>query len=208
MKPKVIGSRIPFRCTLCGECCRVYWVPVTLGDIRRIYAATGRDPGEFLATFPVEQAEQWDSPIFLLRSGGAVRRYYLVLRKRADGSCIFLKTRRGDAICAVHSARPLTCRFYPFQYRVNGDIVEFHLNEDAVGFCPGLGIGRVHDFANEAAYAERLREEVEETRAFAAEWNRDVVTGVVGGGFGELIERIRRTLMQAQPTHPYYSAQT
>ena len=208
MKVRVIGSRVPFRCTLCGECCRVYWVPVTLGDIRRIHTATGRDPGEFLAVFPVEQAEQWDSPIFLLRSSGSVGRYYLVLRKRADGSCVFLKTGWGDAVCSVHAARPLTCRFYPFQYRLSGNVVEFHLNEDAVGFCPGLGIGRTHDFRSEAVYAEVLRKEVEETEAFAAEWNRDVVAGVVWGGFGELIERIRRTLTQALSSDPYYSAQT
>jgi len=201
--PKTIGSRIPFRCVLCGECCRVYWVPVTLGDIRRIAEVSGLDPGEFLSLFPVEHAEPWDVPRFFLRIDGSLRQFYLVLRKRGDGSCIFLLNNGGKATCAIHRARPMSCRFYPFVYKKSGDLVEFHVNFEAIGFCPGLGFGRPQSFVDEARYVVEHGKELEETRRFAAEWNRDVVTGVVNGTFGELIERIRKALGLRSPTRTY-----
>jgi hypothetical protein len=79
--------RVRFTCTLCGECCRRYWIPVTHIDVARIAEFTGMKPRDFLALFPKDMAADWDEPVIKLRDG----EYYLVLKKRLDGTCIFNK---------------------------------------------------------------------------------------------------------------------
>ncbi|WP_243675707.1 hypothetical protein [Vulcanisaeta distributa] len=55
--------RVRFTCTLCGECCRRYWIPVTHRDAARIARYTGgMRPREFLALFPKDMAADWDEP--------------------------------------------------------------------------------------------------------------------------------------------------
>ncbi len=60
--------------------------------------------------------------------------YAFVMKKRADGKCIFL----ADNLCTIYSIRPLICRFYPFKLDNpgNGEYV-FSVTQE----CPGVGNG-------------------------------------------------------------------
>jgi Fe-S-cluster containining protein len=37
--------------------------------------------------------------------------YVFQMKKTVDGSCVFLR----NGLCSIYEARPLICRFYPFQ---------------------------------------------------------------------------------------------
>jgi Fe-S-cluster containining protein len=58
----------------------------------------------------------------------------LVVLRQRDGGCIFLGAEEGGAeSCTVHSARPLSCRAYPFDRRPGpSEIVGVH----AAALCP------------------------------------------------------------------------
>jgi Fe-S-cluster containining protein len=60
--------------------------------------------------------------------------YAYRMKKNTEGKCVFLK----DNLCMIYEARPLICRFYPFQLENKGD------NKFAFTYtseCPGIGKG-------------------------------------------------------------------
>ena len=100
------GERIPFRCQLCGRCCKHARDSVML-ELPDIFYLTrhlkARDdsivgPEDVLDKYahPIVIAEGF--PVFVLNTEGA------------EQSCTFLKEGR----CAVYDARPRVCRLYPF----------------------------------------------------------------------------------------------
>jgi len=59
--------------------------------------------------------------------------YAYIIRKTDQGKCIFLK----DNACTIYPARPLVCRFYPFELNLEGTKHVFaHSTE-----CPAIGKG-------------------------------------------------------------------
>lgn len=60
---------------------------------------------------------------------------YTRVMKKKGGACFFLR----DLRCSVYSARPLTCRFYPFSLTDEGGVKVFKLTDEP---CPGLGFGK------------------------------------------------------------------
>jgi len=132
-----VGLR--FECQRCSRCCgdtktrerRIVLLEAEVGLI----AATNRVPS---ATFALPNA--------------GTQAYTFSMRK-VDGRCIFLN----GTECTVYEARPLVCRFYPFELRCseNGGY-EFIGTEDD---CPGIGRGKPlgEGFFKELfAYAEDL----------------------------------------------------
>ncbi|MFP3251865.1 MAG: YkgJ family cysteine cluster protein [Thermoproteus sp.] len=182
--PEWIGPRIRFRCLLCGECCRLYWVPVTHVDLWRIAEGTGLKPRDFAAPIPKDAVGEWGVPSILLSDG---RRHYVVLKKRLDGLCIFNKLSDGRFICSIYDRRPSSCRFYPFVY-IPGDVVRLELAKDAERFCPGIGRGPVRDLSAEAEAAAVREAEMDSYREVADRWNRLVASSKVGGTFDEFLE--------------------
>lgn len=101
-----LNEKIPFRCRLCGGCCRYVKDSVMLEPID-VYRLTRhlREQGE-----PVSGIEDvlenyahasWLEdrfPVFLLNTVGAM------------DVCVFLKEGR----CSIYEARPHVCRVYPF----------------------------------------------------------------------------------------------
>lgn len=100
------GERVPFRCQLCGRCCKnaVDFVMLEPPDIfnltRHLKALDDSIAGteDVLEKYahPIVIAEGF--PVFVLNAEGA------------EQACIFLK----DSRCTVYYARPRVCRLYPF----------------------------------------------------------------------------------------------
>lgn len=182
--PEWIAPRLRFKCLLCGECCRLYWVPLTHKDVVRISHKTGIPPQKFAVAVPKEAVGEWELPAFYL-SGR--REHYLALKKRVDGFCFFVKLEGGKFVCSIYDVRPLTCRFYPYVY-VPGKIVKLELLEDAVTFCPGVGRGPVYEPSREAEAALAREAEMEEYRSIVAAWNALVLAGGVEPTFEKFLE--------------------
>ncbi|NPB01045.1 MAG: YkgJ family cysteine cluster protein [Crenarchaeota archaeon] len=170
-----IAPKIYFKCTLCGECCKRYWIPITHVDLLRIYKKLNIDPLSFITFFRKDLTTGWDYPEILLEDG----EYYMILSKRPDGSCIFNRYVGDRLICKIHEIKPLVCRFYPFIYWIDDDIVKFEVLDKAVGFCPGLGQGPPHDFEVEYRAVIEIRKAKEEYRRLVERWNKLVERGVV-----------------------------
>jgi Fe-S-cluster containining protein len=59
--------------------------------------------------------------------------YVYTMRKNA-GKCVFLK----ENLCTIYAARPLICRFYPFELKKMGNgVYAFDYTEE----CPGIKKG-------------------------------------------------------------------
>lgn len=101
------STKIRFKCSGCGECCRhvkesvpvdsqdVFYLTKHLHDIGIDIFCTD----QFLARFA--------TPVLLDESGYFV---YFLNSVGEDDACIFLNENR----CAVQGAKPLACRLYPF----------------------------------------------------------------------------------------------
>jgi Fe-S-cluster containining protein len=59
--------------------------------------------------------------------------YAYIIRKTDQGRCIFLK----DNTCMIYPARPLVCRFYPFELNMEGTKHVFAYSAE----CPAIGKG-------------------------------------------------------------------
>ncbi|HEX8031774.1 MAG TPA: YkgJ family cysteine cluster protein [Vicinamibacterales bacterium] len=97
-----------FSCSQCGRCCHRFDIVVSEAEIehyrRRDAAAWFSGGGD-----PFEAVPEWP----------ALRR----IRKRADGACGFLSH---DNRCRIHeelgaSAKPLTCRLFPYAFHAAAD---------------------------------------------------------------------------------------
>ncbi len=166
---KFMGPKIRFNCVLCGECCRRYWITVTLDDLVDIYLNLGLLPSSVSALYPKAVAGDWGYPAIKLCDG---REYYLVLRKKLDGSCIFTKWVNGGLICSIHNYKPLTCRYYPYIYRP-GSVVTMELYDGAIGYCPGIGKGNYYDLSREAATVALSISSKKRLEEFVSKWNKE-----------------------------------
>ncbi|MEM2904182.1 MAG: YkgJ family cysteine cluster protein [Candidatus Bathyarchaeia archaeon] len=133
-------SGLRFECQRCSRCCtdteaRERRIVLLRAEVELIARAKGITPETF--AFP----------------NAAVGLPYRFSMKKMGGKCIFL---RGTE-CAVYEARPLVCRFYPFELkRSRRGGYEFTVTRED---CPGLGQGRplpARFFKELFAYAEHL----------------------------------------------------
>ncbi len=103
--------------------------------------------------------------------------YYIALRMRLDGSCVFLD-RTGK--CRVHKYKPMVCRFYPFVYTIRDDDIVIEVNVTALGECPGLILDpqpiSQHIVENLRRLARVRIEELRRWRRVIDEWNRSSTT--------------------------------
>lgn len=150
---------------------------MTISDLVAIFRHTGLRPSEVAALFSADVAGDWQTPKVKLRNG----QYYIVLRKRIDGSCIFNEWRGDKLICSIHEFKPLTCRFYPFIYFWGNGVLHFELYSKAVGYCPGVGNGPFVNLVKESTYAVESRRAKEELKLLIDHWNRLVNDKTVAG---------------------------
>ncbi|MDH5816549.1 MAG: YkgJ family cysteine cluster protein [Candidatus Nezhaarchaeota archaeon] len=121
-------------CIACGECCREFKVPL------KVYEA-------------VRLANIFGYKFLELGLGG------YVLRKRADGRCVFQFHSNGKWICGIQRIKPLACKLWPFliserprddskeeaEYEFRGYTFYVYVNS----FCKGIVYGRPsYVFAN------------------------------------------------------------
>ena len=118
---------VSFTCTLCGRCCRMYWVPITHIDALRITDRTGLDSVDFTALYNAEVYES-RMPKILLNG----KTYFLGLKRRNDGYCVF----NAKGPCTIHRFKPIVCRFYPFKYEVRNGMVRISILPEAVASAP------------------------------------------------------------------------
>lgn len=109
-------------CARCARlqktCCQRAEILLTLGDLARIEAHTGRDdfwsrraPSAPEYAEPDESDPNWHRYTF---DADGTRR---LLKRRAQGDCTFL----GERGCVLPlETRPLVCRLYPFAYTESG----------------------------------------------------------------------------------------
>ena len=107
-------DRIPFHCICCGECCRHVRqsVPVESLDAFRLARFLRETDEEIIC---IDDFIERYTELALMDECG----YFMLMLKvaGADDACIFLKENR----CAVHAAKPRTCRIYPFVAGIGDD---------------------------------------------------------------------------------------
>jgi Fe-S-cluster containining protein len=107
------GRRILYMasCERCdGGCCRIYVVPLTHADIKRL-ASCGLDPVDFVGWVSVGSLHS-NHPDVRLDDGY----HYMVMKRGPDGGCVLAKAKDGALRCSKWGAHPALCRMYPFTF--------------------------------------------------------------------------------------------
>ena len=140
-------------------------MPVTDADVRRLMRATGLPAGKIVRMYrPADFSYGDDSEGWVFLVGG---RRAMGLRK-PNGRCLFLGP---DGRCRVYSARPMTCRTFPYDVRLDqqGRISRLKLNRAVRCRCrPGEGV------EPERLRRDAAREDAEDEAYFRRvdRWNR------------------------------------
>ena len=127
------GEKVPFRCRLCGECCRqvkdaVMLEPMDLYNLSRFLRERGApidSPDCLMDEYAHSLYIPDGYPFVVLNTMGT------------NDSCVFLK----DGRCSVYAARPRVCRLYPFGVAPGSNGREF---------CYYLCTEKQHHFGNGA----------------------------------------------------------
>jgi len=184
-----------FRCTGCGDCCRMHRVPVTAADVARLKEATAELEAAFVQWLAPDEIDMTGEPesFVVLREG----RKLPVLAFR-DGGCRFLE---GGRHCTVYAARPLCCRTFPIELESPDDGAmprRLTVLQDAA--CPGEFDARP-DHDGLSARLDARQRELEEHVALVAEWNRRQRRRGLAGKRPEGVEAFFRFVAsRAQPS--------
>jgi hypothetical protein len=170
---------------------------VTHIDVARIAEFTDMKPRDFLALFPKDMAADWDEPVIKLRDG----EYYLVLKKRLDGTCIFNKWVGDKPICSVHPVKPNVCRYYPFIYWLDGGIVKFEVYDKAIGYCPGINRGGFASFRVEISSVGESVRAKSEFRKIINDWNDKVSRGLIDGSIDSFFNYLESIVNSSKKVH-------
>ncbi|MBS7287236.1 MAG: YkgJ family cysteine cluster protein [Candidatus Freyarchaeota archaeon] len=167
-----------FECLKCGGCCKDEKTVVTLThrDIIRLAEITRLGEKELVKKVLVfyqvnEKLEKLLAfpPIETYR-GKAI----LGLRKRDDGSCIFLQ----NNLCSIYPARPMTCRTFPFTFSIQDGWIKYGIVTRARDICPGLGKGKEIDEDQLAEIGWKAITELKKYSKITALWKRVTQSGV------------------------------
>lgn len=106
MVPVAPSDRFPFKCRMCGACCRHVResVPLESLDVFRL-AKYLRDKGGNVQSMEDVLAE-YTLPVLLSENGYTA---FMLKTIGAEDACIFLKNNR----CTIHPVKPRACRTYP-----------------------------------------------------------------------------------------------
>ena len=106
------STKIRFKCTGCGDCCRHVKETVPVDSQDAFYLTKHlRDLG--MDIYCVDQfLEQYAEPALLDKCGIFV---YILKSVGEDNPCVFLKDNR----CYVQEVKPLACKLYPFMVDPN-----------------------------------------------------------------------------------------
>ena len=79
-----------WKCTRCGDCCRLYSVVINFHEWLRI-----------VKSFGVENTAAGLDKLFI--------------RRRSDGSCVFLQSSSSINLCTLQHTKPRACQIWPFK---------------------------------------------------------------------------------------------
>lgn len=116
---------IKYTCSVSGDCCRRFTIPITDFDIKKI-----EDQG-----FELDQIVENLSPSLVMPKTefGSIEKNYRIKRKPFLKECTFLK----DGVCSIHEFKPFGCRIFPFQlYILDENTVSVRIHES--NFCPSV----------------------------------------------------------------------
>jgi Fe-S-cluster containining protein len=148
-----------FLCVRCARhqqtCCQDSDIHVSLADVRRIAAASGRDHfTEFRQPAYAVYDQRTEDPFWythVFRQDGMRR----VLKQRPDGDCGFL----GQQGCTLPTdARPLVCRLYPYDYNAEGILERPASGCPVELLLPGQKL--LEELQMSAEHAEQLRNQL------------------------------------------------
>lgn len=113
MVPVEASDRFPFRCKMCGACCRHVKESVPLESLDAFRLARYLRGKDKRIKSMDDVLELYAEPVLLHESG------YMIFMLKTVGSedaCIFLKDNR----CTIHAANPRACRTYPISVGPDG----------------------------------------------------------------------------------------
>lgn len=113
MVPVESSDRFPFRCKMCGACCRHVKESVPLESLDAFRLARYLRGKDKRIKSMDDVLELYAEPVLLHESG------YMIFMLKTVGSedaCIFLKDNR----CTIHAANPRACRIYPISVGPDG----------------------------------------------------------------------------------------
>ena len=96
-----------WKCTRCGDCCRFYSVVINFHEWLRI-----------VKSFGVEHTAAGLDKLFI--------------RRRSDGSCVFLQSSSSVNLCGLQCSKPRACQLWPFKVLMKP---EFGYANEAVFAC-------------------------------------------------------------------------
>lgn len=137
-----VPDTLRWECMQCGKCCEETFNPphtekfphMTIHEVARIAKLLKRAP----LTFCDAPNIQYDQTENLVMNVLFTPKY----REGTTCSCIFFDPSAN--LCAIHDAKPLACRLYPFHYQqvsFSDNKIMLEVNRG----CPGIGKGRVFD---------------------------------------------------------------
>jgi hypothetical protein len=196
---------IGFECTRCGACCKGYETCGSEGggdesegeraDEREPHTATvfPDEVRRLMGTAGERTAYDWRDvarPMPYGLSEGADglegETFEWALQTTGCGDCTFYREVDGQGACAVHDARPLVCRTYPFSVALGGTSQPMGEAVDEEGMvraheCEGLGrdISRTDAEELAAALKQRAVRELEEAIGVRDTYEPTNVEGVV-----------------------------
>lgn len=123
-----------WKCTACGDCCKLYSVVINFHEWLRIVKSYG-----------IEQTMCGLDKLFI--------------KRRGDGSCAFLGSYSNTHVCGIQYMKPRACRIWPFKILSeprfgHANEAEYRLGENSVfvyadSMCNGLRYGTpAWEFAN------------------------------------------------------------
>ncbi|MFZ0390714.1 MAG: YkgJ family cysteine cluster protein [Calditrichia bacterium] len=149
MKKKFYRNGLYFRCTGCGECCRLPGgtVEISREEARAIAAHLQLTQDQFLEEYCNVEGKE-------------------IRLKDGEGThCVFLE---GDR-CRVYQARPVQCRTFPFWPE---NLKSKQRWESLREFCPGIGIDNFYS-ADEIEQIRNLQRSKDRHRQHSNEQDKE-----------------------------------
>lgn len=165
-------GKVRFKCVQCGECCREksFIITITHKDAVRLVNHLKCNPKELIMKYVgfYQVRKEFENKLVFPAISTYRGNAFLGLRKKNDGSCLFLGD---DNLCEIYIDRPMVCRSFPFTFRVKDGWLSWGLMAKAEEICPGLGKGETVSKKILEKMGKEIIGELEEYQKIVSVWN-------------------------------------
>lgn len=165
-------GKVRFKCIQCGNCCRDknFIITITHKDTIRLVNHLKCNLEELLIKYVgfYQVRKEFENRLVFPAISTYRGNAFLGLRKKNDGSCLFL---REDNLCKIYIDRPIVCRSFPFTFGVKDGWLSWGLVVKAEEICPGLGKGEIASKKILEKMGKEIIRELEEYRKIVSVWN-------------------------------------